>query len=457
MSYTPKTWVYGEVIQAADMNRLEQGVANEQMGPRGPAGPAGPQGPKGDKGEPGPQGPPGEAAAGVSSFNGREGAVTPQAGDYTAKMVGARPDTWTPTAQEVPLTPPSGMEATNVQGAVSELFTSVSEGKALIASAVTDMGVDTPADASFQTIHDNVLAIETGGSLPDNMHTIALAADPPEGGTVSGGGLVTIGMTVTVSASPGTRYEFKGWQADNVVVSVNSEYTFTVSQGVALTALFGMKVESRLPEGYTEVEYISNPNLTYILTGISAVYPYTSKRIEMLIKMNSEKPGALFGSRYQRQGSNGIATDYEAYVYYSYSSQYINVDGATIKTDDIADEIWNIVIDIPKKILSVNDKSATTTKTPSAPGASYSCSLYGYFGTLEARTGSKTYSNSLSLDFNLYSFKVFSSSASETGDIQIEYVPCINPDGVVGVYDLIADEFKTSGSSSKVFVAGPIV
>lgn len=77
--------------------------------PRGeaePAGPPGPQGEQGIQGPPGPQGeqgPPGpaESSAGVSSFNGRDGAVTPQAGDYTASMVGARPDTWTPTAEEV--------------------------------------------------------------------------------------------------------------------------------------------------------------------------------------------------------------------------------------------------------------------------------------------------------------------------------------------------------------------
>ena len=47
--------------------------------------------------------------AGVTSFKGRTGAVTPQDGDYTAGMVGARPDTWTPTASDVGAIPnPSG-------------------------------------------------------------------------------------------------------------------------------------------------------------------------------------------------------------------------------------------------------------------------------------------------------------------------------------------------------------
>lgn len=44
---------------------------------------------------------------GVTSFNGRTGAVTPKSGDYTAEMVRARPSTWTPTASDVGAVPTS--------------------------------------------------------------------------------------------------------------------------------------------------------------------------------------------------------------------------------------------------------------------------------------------------------------------------------------------------------------
>lgn len=53
MAYTPTTWSDGDVITAEKLNKLEQGVKNEQVGPAGPAGP------KGDKGDPGAQGPAG--------------------------------------------------------------------------------------------------------------------------------------------------------------------------------------------------------------------------------------------------------------------------------------------------------------------------------------------------------------------------------------------------------------
>lgn len=42
---------------------------------------------------------------GVTSFNGRSGAVKPQSGDYTAAQVGARPGTWMPTAADVGAVP----------------------------------------------------------------------------------------------------------------------------------------------------------------------------------------------------------------------------------------------------------------------------------------------------------------------------------------------------------------
>ena len=104
------------------------------------------------------------AGGGVTSFNGRSGLVIPQADDYTAAMVGARPDTWTPSAADVPFAPGStGMTATDVQDAITELFTSVSDGKTLIAGAITDKGVSTSVTDTFQQMAENIEAIETGG------------------------------------------------------------------------------------------------------------------------------------------------------------------------------------------------------------------------------------------------------------------------------------------------------
>lgn len=58
----------------------------------------------------------------------------------------------------------TGMTATDVQSAITELFTSVSEGKSLLAGAITDKGVSTSADDTFQQMAENVAAIESGAS-----------------------------------------------------------------------------------------------------------------------------------------------------------------------------------------------------------------------------------------------------------------------------------------------------
>ena len=66
----------------------------------------------------------------------------------------------------------SGMAATTVQAAVDELFTSVSEGKSLIAAAVTDKGVETAATDSFAAMAEKIGQIELGGEL--KAHNINL-------------------------------------------------------------------------------------------------------------------------------------------------------------------------------------------------------------------------------------------------------------------------------------------
>lgn len=79
MSYTPKTWVYGELIEADNLNHIEQGIANEQVGPQGPAGAAGPAGPAGPKGDTGPQGPKGDTGpAGPQGEPGPQGPAGPK-------------------------------------------------------------------------------------------------------------------------------------------------------------------------------------------------------------------------------------------------------------------------------------------------------------------------------------------------------------------------------------------
>ena len=87
MAYTPTTWNNDDVITAEKLNKLEQGVKNEQVGPAGAVGPAGPAGPKGAVGPAGPAGAKGEkgdpGVAGPKGDKGDPGAQGPAGPSYT--------------------------------------------------------------------------------------------------------------------------------------------------------------------------------------------------------------------------------------------------------------------------------------------------------------------------------------------------------------------------------------
>lgn len=84
MAYTPTTWNNNDVITAEKLNKLEQGVKNEQVGPAGPAGAVGPAGPAGAKGEKGEKGEKGDqGVAGPKGDKGDPGAQGPAGPSYT--------------------------------------------------------------------------------------------------------------------------------------------------------------------------------------------------------------------------------------------------------------------------------------------------------------------------------------------------------------------------------------
>lgn len=71
-----------------------------------------------------------------------------------------------------------------------------------------------------------------------NQYTIAISADPAEGGTVSGGGSFDHGETVTVVASANDKFAFAGWSENGATVSTQATYSFAATQNRTLVANF---------------------------------------------------------------------------------------------------------------------------------------------------------------------------------------------------------------------------
>lgn len=107
----------------------------------------------------------------------------------------------------------------DVVSAVNELFTSVSDGKALVASAITDKGVSTQSDATFAVMAANVRNIPTGAA-PTGTKQITIT----ENGTTTEDVSSYAAAEITVNVSGG---------------GLPSNYrcgTFTLSYDVAGTA-----------------------------------------------------------------------------------------------------------------------------------------------------------------------------------------------------------------------------
>jgi hypothetical protein len=73
---------------------------------------------------------------------------------------------------------------------------------------------------------------------PGKTYIITLAVDPEGGGVASGGGTVSEGDSVTVTATPAEGYVFSGWREGTEIVSTQAIYTFQASADRSLTAVF---------------------------------------------------------------------------------------------------------------------------------------------------------------------------------------------------------------------------
>lgn len=95
--------------------------------------------------------------------------------------------------------------------------------------------ISTNSTYSFAVIADRNLV----ANFERKLFTITLSNTP--GGTVSGGGDVFCGSSLTVRAIQNSCYTFKNWTENGIIVSTNANYTFTVSASRNLVANFDKK------------------------------------------------------------------------------------------------------------------------------------------------------------------------------------------------------------------------
>ena len=154
--------------------------------------------------------------SGVTSFKGRTGAVIPQEGDYTADMVGARPDTWTPSAADVGALPTQtgtqgqllGFTANNVVGAVAA------------PTADTLGAVPTSRTVNGQALSQNITldAEDVGAMPPPTRLTVTLNASSWSGNsqTITVNGVITNTSAQDIDISCADKASADAWAAGGV-------------------------------------------------------------------------------------------------------------------------------------------------------------------------------------------------------------------------------------------------
>ena len=157
--------------------------------------------------------------------------------------------------------------------------------------------------------------------------------NPEEGGSVTGTGVYVYGSTATLTAAANEGYTFINWTNDGDVVSINTIYSFTVTEAVSLVANFQLNnyeitatanpeaggtitgagtynhfetctLTATANEGYTFINWTKNgeevsntPTYSFTVTEAAAfVAHFTLNSYEITATANPEAGGTVTGS-----------------------------------------------------------------------------------------------------------------------------------------------------------------
>lgn len=195
---------------------------------------------------------------------------------------------------------------------------------------------------------------------------------------------------------------------------------------------------SRLPAGYTELEYIQSSGTQYIDTGFK---PNQDTRVVMdaMIISQSNASVCFFGTR-------NVASSTATLMFNFWSMN----TGTTVRSDyfgeskslTIATIGTRLLIDKDKNICKVNSNTITN-----ASGTGQTTLPLYLFTANNAGAINSAYN----VNGNLYSCKIYD---NET--LARDFIPCINPSGNVGLYDLVTAAFFGNAGTGT-FSSGPVL
>lgn len=303
------------------------------------------------------------------------------------------------------------------------------------------------------------------------IYTITATIDPDGSGAVTGAGQYQEGATVTLVATPADGYEFTGWQEGGEMVSTSATYSFTATGDRALVAT--CEEVGLLPAGYTQVEYIHTDGNAGIIASDSEI-PREFSSMVTYIKfqfdsgVTSNKMYNLMGNSRSTSvntkvsGQNKIwAKQYNSQYMYAYYGGGATTTGASLSTQIFVNANpfstpFEITVSPSQNVFKLTNGSVTQTGDPKTgyDSATVGGGVTGLVGAMVSYYNGSTWTNTPSLP---PAMKLYSIKFSTTGGTPIhDYIPCTNPSGVAGLYDVVSKKFWAS-TTGTAFTAGPAV
>lgn len=203
----------------------------------------------------------------------------------------------------------------------------------------------------------------------------------------------------------------------------------------------GRSSASRLPQGYTEVEYIENTTMAYLDIDFK---PNQDTRIVIDTQIvTSTNYGKIISSG-QWDKLNGIQLQYE-----------VGVNGTLLIDWGTSTRHYNTNIngDYNRHIYDWNKNNfyldETLVASTTYGNFQSSCNLLVFMAS--STSCSPTLSSHESVLGKLYSLKIYDNDV-----LSVDLVPCINSNNVAGVYDIVNDVFYTSPNGNNFIGGEPI-
>lgn len=189
---------------------------------------------------------------------------------------------------------------------------------------------------------------------------------------------------------------------------------------------------SRLPQGYTEVEYVENQNRSYLNTQFK---PNQDTRIVAKMQcVTSTQYGRYIGAG-AYNSRNAIQFDYESYYNGTLHVSWGTQNSWTTYSSCVGD--YNVHIYDWDKNYFYRDKGEPNEFSATTSYGTFQCTdNLGIFTTIQNGSPSAQYSTEY-LFGRMYSFQIY-----DNGTLVRDLVPCIKDnDNTVGCYDIVNDVF----------------